>query len=187
MPFANDGFPMPGMDREPHAYRSDHFPTLAGEILVSEAVTRFPFASWATMNRFAYPPAALEFLRACQSAAEAFFVREFARRDGFEAIAGTASARCGPVFVELQKAAGAYRIDVCVTADALKLAIEIDGLGFHRIKAEQVAADYLRQRRIVCHGYTVVRFTAPEVFADPAECWRQVDAILHAHRTRRAR
>jgi len=56
-------------------------------------------------------------------------------------------------------------------------------MGFHHMKAEQVAADYVRERRLVLVGCTVIRFTAQEVFSNPHECWRQVDAILEA-RTR---
>jgi very-short-patch-repair endonuclease len=178
------------MDRHQAGHRSDSFPVLAGEALVgwgNPALERFPFVSWAAARRFQYPDAARPLLCQCQSAAEAYFVREFSTRPGVTIGAtenGVAVALCGDVGLELQVAAGAYRVDAVVTKGAFRLAVEIDGLGFHTMKAEQVAADYVRERRIVCRGFTVIRFTAQEVFADSAECWRQIDAILNAHANR---
>jgi very-short-patch-repair endonuclease len=186
---------LPGMERVRERYGS--IPTLAGEISGHVAFAaasggkvieeRFPFVSWAAANGFRYPDDGRAFLQGCGSAAEAFFAREFAARpstrfEGRVAIAGDVS-------VALQVACSTYRVDAVVTEGPLRLAVEVDGLGFHTMRAEQIAADYLRERRIVCAGYTVIRFTAAEVFSNSAECWRQIDAILAAYRKdpRRAR
>ena len=88
----------------------------------------------------------------------------------------------GDVLLTLQVRCAGFRIDAVVSDATTQLAVEIDGMAFHHRTKEQVAADYLRQRRIVVKGYTVIRFTAQEVFGDAAECWRQVRAILAARR-----
>jgi very-short-patch-repair endonuclease len=176
-----DDFPMPGADRERTGYAADRFPFLIHETMRAKDVfgrQPFPFRSWASANRFAYRPESLPFLLACQSAPEAFFARAFAERPS--ATFEDRIARADGVVVELQARAGLYRLDAAVSTRDVRLAIEVDGLSFHVRKADQVTADYLRQRRIVCAGFVVVRFTAQEVFANAAECWRQVDAILAA-------
>lgn len=141
---------------------------------------RFPFESWARENGYPYRAAWVPFLTRCGSAAEVYFVRPFLEREGCQVRGITATL--GPVSVTLQYEIKGYYADVLVTDGAFQLAIEVDGLAFHHRSREQITADYLRQRRIVARGYTVIRFTAPEVFKDAAECWRQVDAILAARR-----
>lgn len=153
--------------------RRHRFPVLVGEILADG----FPFASWAAANRFEYPADARTFLSQCGSAAEAFFAREFCRRDGVTYMDDGAAMAAG-IVVTLQARAGRYRIDALVGNASTTIAVEIDGLAFHRQDAAQVAADYLRQRRIVALGFPVVRFTADEVFRSPVECWRQIESIL---------
>jgi very-short-patch-repair endonuclease len=133
----------------------------------------FPFESWASANRFDYPADALSLLRLCGSAAEAYFVRAYTTR----VWAGPRPA------LTLQVPCAGYRIDCVVRDDRGALAIEIDGMGFHHRSREQVADDYLRERRIVAKGYTVIRFTAQEAFRDAEECWRQVAVILAARGT----
>ncbi len=178
MRYTHDGERMPGSDRDRPKFRNASFPTIAGELVdtVSALVDPkkpafFPFKSWASANLFRYPPEALDTLCQCESAAEAFFARGF-----FEI---PAAERQG-VKLNLQVKVGFYRIDAVASNDRCKLAIEIDGLTFHARKYDQVAADYLRERRIVCAGYTLIRFTAQDVFKTTPECWRQVIAILAA-------
>jgi REase_MTES_1575 len=164
------------------------FPTLVGEVVRAEyqqdieSLRAFPFASWAANNSFVYDSAALPLFRRCGSAAEAFFLRPFTRRPGFgvEGQAGVAP----PLTLRLQVPCGQYLIDAVVTDGRSAIAIEVDGIAFHHRSGEQLAADYLRQRRMVLRGHTVIRFTAPEVFRNAVECWRQVDAILTARRAR---
>lgn len=138
----------------------------AGEVMRDD----FPFESWASANRFIYPAEALDQLRLCGSAAEAFFVRAYHTREW----SGVRPS------LALQVPCLGFRIDAVVQDAKGGLAIEIDGMAFHHRSREQAASDYLRQRRIVARGYTVIRFTAQEVFADADECWRQIDVILAA-------
>lgn len=155
------------------------YPVLAGEA-VSGAITgrpTFPFRSWAANAHFKYLPQAEYFFASCGSAAEAYFIRPFTLRAGFAATDNT-RASAGGVSVELQARCGQYYIDALISDPFLSLAVEIDGIGFHQRAKEQVARDYLRERRIVLRGYPVIRFTAQEAFAGPDECWRQIDAIL---------
>lgn len=158
------------------------FPTLVGEVVPEAMVERrrFPFRSWALANGFTFDPALEPLYARCGSAAEAFFLRPFTDRPAFAVTPEGAVA--GQLRLALQVRCAGFSIDAVVTHGATRLAIEIDGMAFHHRTKEQVAADYLRQRRIVAKGYTVIRFTAPEVFGDAAECWRQVDAILAARR-----
>lgn len=158
-------------------------PSLIGEVLAGMDGSHrpfFPFVEWAKANSFKYPPAAKELLRNCGSAAEAFFAQPFTLREGVEYCDRRAFTK--DWMLELQLPCARYYIDAAVSHGKMSLAIEIDGMGFHHKSKQQVAADYLRERRIVQQGYTVIRFTAQEVFSDPAECWRQVEAIFTARR-----
>lgn len=167
---------MPGSDR----VKTRTVPTLIGEIGF-DGRQQFPFRSWATSARFLYAEGALPLFQKCGSAAEAFFVRPFAEREG--ATVGTDGvATCGAVQLQTQVRCGRFYIDAVVSEGGYRLAIEVDGIAFHHRSKEQVAADCLRQRRIVAMGYTVIRFTAPEVFDNAVDCWHQVDAILAARR-----
>lgn len=160
----------------------DSFPVHISDVdpfRLTEERPHFPFKSWAAANRFPYPPKAEDFLRFTQSAAEAFFVQPFIQRAGV-AFPGGRFAEADGLKVELQAKCAGYQIDVLVTGKSTGIAVEIDGLTFHRMTKEQVAADYLRQRRILLRGYPVARFTAQEAFAEPDECWRQLEAILTA-------
>lgn len=162
-------------DPEPQSMRTPH-----GELAHINEDGRFPFASWARGNAYPYQKAWLPFLERCGSAAEVFFLRPFLERAGI--VVDGNKVTLGSITVALQHQVKGYKADVLVTEGSYQLAIEVDGMAFHHRSREQVAADYLRQRRIVARGYTVIRFTAPEVFKDAGECWRQVDAILAARR-----
>jgi very-short-patch-repair endonuclease len=162
---------------------SEHFPVLIDEVLPGalDGKPTFPFRSWATANRFAFHPDAGEFLSQCGSAAEAFFARHFTRREGIRFTRPTVAIADQYTF-ELQVRCATYWIDAVVSSSHKTLAIEIDGMAFHHRSREQVAADYLRQRRIVLRGYTVIRFTAQEVFSDADQCWRQIESIFRYSR-----
>lgn len=186
----------PGTNREQRPFRADHIPTVAREALNNVGVTGrepFPFESWAAANRFDYPREALAFLCKCESAAEAFLAREVARAPGVfcgpDGEAGVATFENDRLFsVHLQVRALASRIDFVAFLDqpTFRLAVEIDGIGFHHRSADQIRKDYVRERRLVALGYAVIRFTAQEVFATPAECWRQINAIVSSRRTKSA-
>jgi very-short-patch-repair endonuclease len=164
-------------------HRNAAFPTRASEVVPGLLWLRqsMPFLSWASANRFAYTEQAVGLFTHCGSAAEAFFLRPFTLRDGF-AIEGDGIASAGGIRIQMQAPCFNFRIDFAVSDDRSKLAVEIDGMAFHHRTKEQVAADYLRQRRISVKGYSVIRYTAAEVFADAAACWSQIDAILAARR-----
>lgn len=161
------------------------FPTLVGEVLLSpETGARvFPFRSWAAENGFAYPESAEPFFCQCGSAAEAYFARPFiAAFMGELQYPKVNVAASHGISFELQARCAGYWIDALICNGRFSLAVEIDGHAFHHRTQEQVANDYLRQRRIVLVGHTVVRFTAQEVFSDANECWRQVFEILASRR-----
>lgn len=156
------------------------FPMLAADVIAASMKgdeVFFPFKSWAAAQRFDYPSAATNFLSQCQSAAEAFFARPFVRRTGVE-YPTLRMARADRWSLQLQVGVANYSVDFVARYGEHKLAIEIDGMAFHHRSREQVAQDYMRQRRIVLRGYPVIRFTAQEVFAGAEECWRQVEAIM---------
>lgn len=158
------------------------FPTLVGEIMHAENAAPFPFREWAIANRFQYPLDAEPLLAQCGSAAELFFARPFTTRPSVVYVSNgdRLMAMSGGLVLDLQVRCANYLIDAVVSNDEMHLAIEIDGMAFHHRTREQVAADYLRERRLVLKGNTVIRFTAQEVFSGPEECWRQVRAIFAA-------
>lgn len=176
---------MPGADRRG---RGPSYPMLLGDVMSimgqqPDQPRFFPFVSWAVQHGFDYPDGSQPFLRACGSGPEAFFAREVARLPG--ASFGVGVCRAGALTITAQKRTRGYLLDFAIEdarAPKCPLAIEIDGLAFHRATAEQVQKDYLRERRITFSGYTVVRFTAGEACSRAAECWRQVAAILEARR-----
>lgn len=146
---------------------------------------RFPFFWWATGARFDYNEEAKHLFCKLGSAAEAFFFRPFVYRAGVQFTDDRAFY--GPLEVIPQHIVGKYKVDFAVHQGATRLAVEIDGMAFHQRSADQVEADYLRARRIIASGYTVVRFTAKEAFRDAAECWRQLDAIIDRYPASRPR
>lgn len=168
--------PLSGSERE--RQRWGNTPTIAKEALAEYANPGrppFPFESWAREARFQVPEGSAPFFCRCASAAEAFFIRPFiARGVVFSEDRAVKDRTELAVAVPCRR----YFIDAVVTTGTFRLAIEIDGLAYHHRSRQQIAADYLRERRLVLAGYTVIRLTAPEVFASPEECWRQIDAIL---------
>jgi very-short-patch-repair endonuclease len=138
---------------------------------------RLPFVSWASSVGFTYPSRAARMLARTGSAAEAYFIRELFEYDDTYCD-GDGYAHVDDVTVAVQVPCSCYRIDATAEQDGWRLAIEVDGLAFHHRTQEQVAADYARQRRILCAGYIVARFTAKEAIRKPAECWPDVFDIL---------
>lgn len=59
-------------------------------------------------------------------------------------------------------------------------AVELDGHDFHEKSKEQAAADKKRDRALISHGWTVVRFTGSEIFKDCTACLDDLDDILNA-------
>ena len=118
-------------------------------------------------------------LRHCESGAELRFIYEFARLPGVRA-QGDDGLTNGRIVIRCQVTAGIFRLDFLATNGRASIAVEIDGLGFHRQTPEQVQDDYTRQRKLLLAGYPIARFTAAEVFGDPTGCWQQLRWILEA-------
>ena len=55
---------------------------------------------------------------------------------------------------------GIYRVDFVIDEEYV---IEIDGFEYHKTK-EQREKDYKRERYLMRHGFTVIRFTATEIY-----------------------
>lgn len=177
-----DGENYPGSERERERFGS--IPIVAAEMashfsVSGETLPFFPFVSWSAAHGFHYPEEMATLLASCGSAAEAYFLRALADRGATFSDQG-ASYRGHTLRV--QTPCAKYRLDITLTSPTFTLAVEIDGIGFHHRSAEQVAADYLRERRIVAMGYTVIRFTAQEAFGNASECWRQIDLILDSRK-----
>lgn len=161
-------------------------PTLAGFVSQDTAphATRvIRVRDWLrSMGHSNVPPKILDVLAWCDSAAELRFAWVVANLPGGQAL-GDRTLVLDDVTLELQYAVGSYRIDCVAHVTGFSLAIEIDGMPFHHATDEQVAADNLRQRRVIARtGFPVVRFTAREALTQPEECWRQVAAILDTRR-----
>ena len=62
---------------------------------------------------------------------------------------------------------GNYRVDFLV--DGTMIVVECDGYDQHKTK-EQMSSDYKRERYLIAHGYTVIRFTGSEINGDPDGC-----------------
>lgn len=174
---------LPGSERGRPRYRNQHYPVRIGEIVTKGAMDAsrnvFPFVSWAIQERFQYPVEAEGFLSYTDSAAEAFFAREFTLRQGVT-YPKAGVARCGEIWVQLQRQVARFFLDVAIAHGDTRLAIEIDGFAYHGASAVSMEADYRRQRCLVLNGYYVIRFGAKDVMHDPAGCWAEVDAILDA-------
>ena len=165
-----------------------HHPQLAGRVLAETEGTRIlplelrkrETREWLHAMKIVAPDDALEVLSVAGSGAEARFAWECARQPGTLAVRPR-SFVLGPITLELQVPVRMYRADFIARRGSFQLAIEIDGMGFHHQSVDQVEADYVRQRRFALAGYSVVRFSAREALTQPAECWRQVVAILEAN------
>lgn len=142
--------------------------------------SRFAFSEWAAREGFSYPDRALPMLERCESPPEAYFVRRFFEHPA-TLYAGGEGAWCRGVAMRVQVLCRPYRIDVVAERKHIRLAIEIDGYEWHQSTRAQVTADYYRARRLICAGYTLMRFTAAEAMSKPTDCWRDVFAAIKAH------
>lgn len=78
---------------------------------------------------------------------------------------------------------GEYSIDLALCGTGLQLAIECDGHDFHERTKEQARHDKQRDRYLIAKGWTVIRFTGSEIWADPIRCAYQVIEIVLARAT----
>src|SRR5437868_5397485 len=139
------------------------------------------FGTWAKATEFRLPSQGAALLCRCESPAEAVFVRALLERPDV-AINGPVVEWHGSQ-ITLQHPVRGYRVDVAVRRPGFALAIEIDGVTFHSTDQRALSKDHLRQRRLVYAGYTVIRFTARDVFRNAARCWREV-AFIHERRAK---
>lgn len=73
--------------------------------------------------------------------------------------------------IECQVQIGGYRVDFLIgRGTKCQLVIECDGHDFHERTKEQAASDRSRDRKLTTKGYTVIRFTGSEIYADPFRC-----------------
>ncbi len=68
---------------------------------------------------------------------------------------------------------------VFTTGLSQKFAVELDGFEFHSSKKD-ATRDKSRDRQLISDGYTPVRFTGSEVFADADACVLEVEGFLVA-------
>jgi very-short-patch-repair endonuclease len=74
----------------------------------------------------------------------------------------------------------AYSIDFVVQKPdgKMKLAIELDGHDFHEKTKEQATRDRRRERAIIRHGFTILRFTGSEIFRNSRKCVEEVIEMI---------
>lgn len=136
----------------------------------------FPFYWWALGAKFDYPDGAKHLFAKTGSAAEAYFFRPFSLMPGVEYL--TDRLRFGSMMLVPQHRVAKSRIDFALLDRGRAIAIEVDGRAFHHMTNAQIDADYLRQRRVTAAGFSVIRFTASEVFRNAEGCWEQAKAVL---------
>jgi very-short-patch-repair endonuclease len=78
----------------------------------------------------------------------------------------------------VNQAVGKYRPDFLIIGESagtlFRVVVEADGHDFHERTKAQAAHDKKRDRWFQTKGYSVLRFTGSEVFADPEDCASQV-------------
>jgi very-short-patch-repair endonuclease len=76
-----------------------------------------------------------------------------------------------------------YRLDFAFFLGEAMFAVEIDGHDFHERTKEQARRDKSRDRALTSTGWSVLRFTGSEIYADPSGCLDQItDATFAADR-----
>lgn len=82
----------------------------------------------------------------------------------------------------LQKNIGPYRADCLVVVrhegTLRNIVIEFDGHDFHERTKAQARRDKSRDRWLVANGYSVLRFTGSEIWAEPERCAEEIEAYL---------
>jgi very-short-patch-repair endonuclease len=72
--------------------------------------------------------------------------------------------------IQTQHVVAGYRVDLALIGPCIKVAIECDGHDFHEKTKEQAARDKARDRAITAEGYTLLRFTGSEIWANALAC-----------------
>lgn len=82
---------------------------------------------------------------------------------------------------------GRYRVDLMLCpAHGPSVIIECDGHDFHERTKAQARRDRKRERRLIAAGYTVVRFTGSEIWAQPFTCALEALEIANRAEARHA-
>lgn len=64
-----------------------------------------------------------------------------------------------------------FLLGICLPNNkTINIAVECDGHEFHEKTKTQARHDKQRERALIKEGYTVVRFTGSEIYADPHKC-----------------
>lgn len=66
------------------------------------------------------------------------------------------------------------RLDFAFISSTIRLNVEVDGHEFHERTKEQARRDRSRDRELTADGWTVLRFTGQEVWADALGCVDQI-------------
>jgi very-short-patch-repair endonuclease len=76
-----------------------------------------------------------------------------------------------------------FRIDFAFVDDTpdriIKLAVELDGHDYHERTKEQASRDKRRDRVLAANGWTTLRFTGSDIYADPLKALDEV--VDHAN------
>lgn len=87
-------------------------------------------------------------------------------------------------WVTLQAQFDSYRVDFAVDCrygeHTHLFIVECDGEQWHAASSEQVRRDKARDRYFAERGWSVMRFTGPEIYRDPLACARQIDDAVRA-------
>lgn len=88
------------------------------------------------------------------------------------------------IHVYVQTPIGRHRVDLAVFVkhqnDLFRFVVECDGHDFHEKTKDQAARDKRRDRQLTAAGFTVVRFTGREIWADPANCVGEFYSLIMA-------
>lgn len=90
---------------------------------------------------------------------------------------------CGWITIEVQPEVVGIHPDLRVTLERTGLTahavlVECDGHEFHERTKAQVARDKKRDRDLATAGWTTLRFTGSEIYADPLKCASEVVEYL---------
>jgi very-short-patch-repair endonuclease len=92
--------------------------------------------------------------------------------------------------IECQFEVGKFKIDFCFTKKeydsrvpnqmkTTSVLVECDGHDFHERTKEQARRDRSRDRKLQLLGYSILRFTGSEIWADPYKCAKEIFAFLN--------
>ena len=75
-----------------------------------------------------------------------------------------------------------FRPDFIFAERGVAIVVELDGHAFHERTKEQASRDKARDRSLVARGWSVLRFTGSEIYADPKCCILETSKLLAARR-----